>query len=149
MGSTYWSPIWNGGVVTGTQFAGESAAVVSKPNPDGFIGQKIYKVPLEVTALRGGRLTTLIGLAKPDSPRPSLPCNTRLVAVWATATRPVHTPWTKSAETGGLIEIPLVEFSITVPLKLVNVPLVGSSACITTAKGTFTKRGDGIRPQPK
>ena len=76
----------------GTQLAGESPVVVSITNPDGLTGQKIYKVLLELTVVSEGRLTILIGLARPNPPKPSLACNTRLVAIWATLTAPVQLP---------------------------------------------------------
>ena len=79
--------------MTGTQLAGKSPAVVSKPNPDGLTGQNIYnKVLPEGIVVSEGRLTILIGLARPDWPTPLLACNTRFVVVWATviarSTRP-------------------------------------------------------------
>ena len=51
-------------------------------------------------------------------------CSTRFVAVWATVTAPVQTPWIKLPETAGLTGTPLVDRRTTVSVKLVMIPLV-------------------------
>src|SRR5664280_880053 len=98
---------------------------------------------------RLGRLMTLIGLARPKCPSPSLACNTRFEAVWAITTAPVQTPWTKLPETGGVTAMPLVVPKMAVPVKLVEMPLVRLCARMVTANGVLTYRGDGMEFQAK